>query len=471
MKASITSHNTIVSIFVLVLAAIFPGSALARPIVFEAEHGVDIKLNYEIAEVKGASGGLALTLKEGAGGTFGYGSNTNRDVFIGTAQYDFTIEEAGPYFISARVFWMDKCGNLVHLSIDGSRSLIGLGSPDKKRETFQKWYWQRTGPVHLTKGSHTLISIAREDGPMIDRWSIHKAEEQPSDKLETYWPGTYSDAALKKISVSVSKPSELIGEDGTHTLTVWARKCTPGPAEGTIVVKGPADVSIKPQARFPIRFKADETLKRFDLKLTFPKKSPRSEKKFAVCAMDKAGAMGSVALCILAKPYDWWVRGTVPGESRIEEELAFGKNVNLTESWKRVPPEAFNPYQTIDLEKVYGPSIGVAAYLYTKIRVEKTGEYLLMANNDGALDVWIDGEVAYADPSHHPAVGWLHQLPIELKEGDHTILARIRQNEPPDTDYQQNYWLFRLRFRKRRKEPAPIGGIECGKVSASAPWQ
>ena len=83
---------------------------------------------------------------------------------------------------------------------------------------------------------------------------------------------------------------------------------------------------------------------------------------------------------------------------------------------------------------------------------------------DGGTDAGPSSDVV-------PAAGWLRQKSVRLEKGDHTILARIQQNSPPDTNHQQNYWLFRLRFRKRRKEPAPIGGLECGKASSSVPWR
>jgi len=36
--------------------------------------------------------------------------------------------------------------------------------------------------------------------------------------------------------------------------------------------------------------------------------------------------------------------------------------------------------------------------------------------------------------------------------------------------FQQNYWLFRLRLRRSRREPACIGGLECAGGPGSSPW-
>jgi hypothetical protein len=469
-------------ILLAALTASVAGNCPGEPIVFEAEHGIDVKLNYETKKAKKASGGLAVTLGEGGGGTFGYGSNTNPDIFIGEARYPFRIEEDGQYFVSARVFWMDKCGNLTRIVVD-DQLRRGIGSSDSARHTFRRWYWQSSGPFHLSKGDHWLRAIAHEDGPLIDRWCIHKPDETPTDGMKENWPGRFPGSPLKPVSVSISKPSELIGEDGTHPVTLWLRKCTEGAVEGTIVVKGPKDMKVKPGTEIPVRFKAGEILKRVDLSLRFPVNTPRGEKKITVFAMDSKGMVGSVAMCILARPYDWWVLGPLPAPARAEEGLGFGARVDLREKvrctteereaearWKRLSREAFNPYQTIDLEKVFGESTDTTAYLYTEVRAGKDDRYLMLINSDGALDVWIDGTAMYSDPRHHPAAGWLRHHYLDLKKGKHRILARIQQNGAEDTDYQQNYWLFRLRLRKSRREPAAIGGLECASGSGSPPW-
>ncbi len=469
----------------VLLAALMAAVAVncaAAPIVFEAEHGTDIKLNFEIREVKDASGGLALTLDEGAGGTFGYGSNTNPDIFIGEATYNFTIEQPGQYFVSARVFWMDKCGNLLRIRVDGG-GLAGLGSPDKDRHTFRKWYWQKSGPFHLKQGEHTLKAIAHEDGPMIDRWCIHRVEETPGNELKDNWPGMYRKDPLTPASVSISKPSEVIGDDGALPLTLWLRRAARDVTRCTIVVKGPKDMNVRSRARIPVRFETDEVLKRVDVPLRFPVNTPRGEKKITVFAMDESGKVGSVAMCMLARPYDWWILGPLPAPVRVEDGMGRGKDVTLTSpvtyetpeqkteaSWKALPENAFNRYQMIDLEKIYGQSTSATAYLYTEVRVEEDGGYLMLVNNDGALDIWIDGQDTYKDPRHHPACGWLRHHPLRLTKGRHTVLVRIEQNSPEDTDYQQNYWLFRIRLRKSRREPAPIGGLECERSPGSSPW-
>jgi len=462
--------NAILAIPVLLAAC---GAAFGEVLVFEAEHATNIKLNYEIKELPGASGGLALSSPEGAGGTFGYGSNTNPDVFIGSARFDFEIETEGDYFVSARVWWMDKCGNRFDASLDGGRAFY-VGCDDHASHLFRKWYWQKAGPFRLTKGKHYLIETVGEDGPAVDRWCIHTPEFVPNDDMAERWPGKFADDPLEPISVSVAKPTELIDEDGKRSLTIWARKCKAGPVEGTIAVKGPDDMAVKPEAKFPVKFAADETLKRFDVVLEFPKTTPRSEKKVRVLALDEKDVVRATAMCILARPWDWHILGALPAPTRVEDALGLGNKVDLKRevtyqdgdreqkiAWKPVPRTGFNPFQTIDFEKIYGQSVSVTAYLYAEISVPQDKSYLMLVNNDGALNLWIDGNEVFTDPTHHPSEGWLRHREIALPKGRHKVLARVEQNDTPDNDFQQNYWLFRLRLREQRTLPSQIEGAEC----------
>ena len=127
-----------------------------------------------------------------------------------------------------------------------------------------------------------------------------------------------------------------------------------------------------------------------------------------------------------------------------------------------MPLSAFNPYQTIDFEKLYGQSVSKTAYLYTEISVPEEKRYLFLINNDCAVKLWIDGKLAHEDLRHHPAEGWLRQLELPLPKGRHKVFVRVEQDAKPDSKWQENYWLFRMRIRDRRKTPSKIMGLECG---------
>jgi hypothetical protein len=298
--------------------------------------------------------------------------------------------------------------------------------------------------------------------------------------MKDNWPGMFQADPLAQVSVSISKPSELIADDGTLPLTLWLRRVARDCTRCTVVVKGPRDM--KDGGAVLARFGGNDILEKVDVPLRFPANTPRGEKKVTVFVMDQAGKVGSVAMCILARPYDWHVLGPLPAEVRIEDGIGRGSNVTLDgkityesierkgeAEWKPLPSNAFNRFQTIDFEKLYGQSTSATAYLYTEVGVDEDGDYLMLVNNDGAVDIWIDGEDTYTDPRHHPAAGWLRHHPLRLKKGRHTVLVRTQQNAPQDTDFQQNYWLFRLRLRKSRREPAPIGGLECAKDPGFSP--
>ena len=252
-------------------------AAFAESLVLEAEHANEIKLNYEIKPDGRASGGLVLSAWEGAGHVLTFGrTNVDPDVFIGEARLDFEIAKPGAYFISARVFFRDKCGNSVYVGLDGGPQIY-LACDDAETDRMGKWHWERVGPFRLTAGAHTIAHKVLEDGVLIDQWCIHEGHRTPKGILKENWPGRFQRAPLKTITVSFSKDSELIQPDGLRPLTLWARKNVEGPVMGRIVLNGPEDMSAAPAGEIPVAFQEDETLKRLDVTLAFPRATPRTE--------------------------------------------------------------------------------------------------------------------------------------------------------------------------------------------------
>ncbi len=453
-------------LFLLVSAGI-PLSA--DPIVMEAEHADSISLNYEIHEHEGASNGLVISTTEGAGGDFPYYQTPVKDINIGTARYTVDIPEAGMYFLGVRAFWMDKCGNQVWAKVD-SRNAFHISSPDKAPETFKKWYWEAAKkPVSLSKGTHVIELHVGEDGSAIDQVALFKAGEKPDNPGTENWSLKFRDKPVSVFSLSVSKETELISSEGRHSMTFYIRKLVKGPASGKLSIYGPEDMKLPDPGALSFSMKDGEVLTRIHTTLIFPVNTPRGEKKITATVSDENRQVAAAASCIIARPFDWYAVGALPPMTHIEALSMMGKKVDLNKEpfpgkgWKKVPYEAMNPYQTIDFEKMYGDSVSVCAYLYTEITVPETGDYLVLVNNDGAVQVWIDGKQEVADFGHHPAVGWLKQPYIRLEKGTHPVLVRVEQNSRPEDGFQANYWLFRLRFRQRRNLPSDISGVECVK--------
>ena len=447
-------------------------SLCADPIIMEAEHGANIRLNFEIEQREGASNGLALHYKEGAGGEFGYGSATNPDIFIGRAEYTFTIDTPGQYYAAVRAFWIDKCGNQVRGTFENTGKFL-IHSSDQAPGTFKKWYWEYSPLFQLEAGRQTFTLFADEDGPFIDQVAICRSDELDKMKknIRESWPDRFCSDLPYAFTASISKPTEFLAKDMTRSAVIWVRRHHKHEVKGTVIIKGPEGMTADPGLEIPVEFSESDILKPYKVLLKFPKNTPRSEKKITVLTRNSKGKVSSAAPFILARPYDWYVLGPFDCWTRVESKLANGSRVDLSKPikssegpqknlhWEQVGTGYFNEYQTIDFEKIYGQSMSKTAYLYTKINVPETKKYLMLINHDCALDLWIDSKPVFQDREHHPAMGWLRQRNITLAKGEHTILVRSEQNDAID-GYQQNYWLFRLRIRDAREKPSNITGVD-----------
>ena len=109
--------------------------------------------------VAGASGNKYIEIPEGAG--------KPPDV-LGDATFTFTIKKEGTYYLWARVYWPDGCGNSFGMSIDGAKAFTFGQDGTEKR-----WHWvqapKRLKQLELEAGKHTLQVSNREDGAIVDQ--------------------------------------------------------------------------------------------------------------------------------------------------------------------------------------------------------------------------------------------------------------------------------------------------------------
>ena len=112
--------------------------------------------------MEGASGNAYLEVPLGAGKT--------PKVKAGTAKFSVEIPADGAYTFWLRTCWEGECSNTLLVQIDDQRPfLVGADA------TFHAWHWikyplsKMTPPPAMTKGTHTLTIIHREDGVRLDQ--------------------------------------------------------------------------------------------------------------------------------------------------------------------------------------------------------------------------------------------------------------------------------------------------------------
>jgi hypothetical protein len=89
----------------------------------------------------------------------------NKTKGIGKATYRVNAKTAGTYYLWARTFWANGCGNSVGISVNGGSEKI-LGEDG----TYDKWHWVGgTARVALKAGVNNIVLHNRETGVRVDQ--------------------------------------------------------------------------------------------------------------------------------------------------------------------------------------------------------------------------------------------------------------------------------------------------------------
>ena len=87
---------------------------------------------------------------------------------IGKAVYKFNVKTAGTYYVWARTFWANGCGNSVKVTVNGGDEKI-LGEDG----TYDDWHWVGgRAQVKLKAGDNTLVLHNRETGIRVDQFFL-----------------------------------------------------------------------------------------------------------------------------------------------------------------------------------------------------------------------------------------------------------------------------------------------------------
>ena len=89
----------------------------------------------------------------------------NRTKGVGSATVRVNVKTAGTYYLWARTFWANGCGNSIGVSVNGGDS-ITLGEDG----TYDKWHWVGgNARVKLKAGVNTFVIKNRETGVRVDQ--------------------------------------------------------------------------------------------------------------------------------------------------------------------------------------------------------------------------------------------------------------------------------------------------------------
>ncbi len=140
--------------------ALVPTTAWAQSakICFEAEAGTAVQAPLKVAKPgknKSYSGSGYLDIPW----------DKNKTKGVGSASYTINVKTPGTYYLWARTFWANGCGNSIAISVNGG-SPITLGEDG----TYDKWHWVGgIARVNLKSGANTFKILNRETGVRVDQ--------------------------------------------------------------------------------------------------------------------------------------------------------------------------------------------------------------------------------------------------------------------------------------------------------------
>lgn len=139
------------------LMSVVPAAFAANAkVCFEAEKYVAIESPLKKVGESGASGGGVIEIPW----------DKNKTKGIGSATYKFNVKTAGVYYVWARTFWANGCGNSVAVAVNGSSEKV-LGEDG----TYDAWHWVGgKARVQLKAGVNTLVLSNRETGVKVDQF-------------------------------------------------------------------------------------------------------------------------------------------------------------------------------------------------------------------------------------------------------------------------------------------------------------
>ncbi len=140
------------------------GAALAEntKVCFEAEKPGSI-----VAPLKKVTGkGSAVS----GGGYLDIPWDQNKTKGIGSATYTFYAPKAGLYYLWARTFWANGCGNSIKASVNAPKDNAKLLGEDG---TYDAWHWVGgKARVSLKAGKNTLVLYNSETGVRVDQFFL-----------------------------------------------------------------------------------------------------------------------------------------------------------------------------------------------------------------------------------------------------------------------------------------------------------
>jgi len=443
------------------------------PIVWEAERGIRIRQNFEIAPsyheiarlpelakadpvwegVDGWSGDGWIQCLEGGGGNHEWLGGESGSIDIGRIDYPIAVPRAGRYTLWARMWFTDKCGDSYYAQFDRQSKRLMDHPWEGVLGEWRLWFWltDHMGPVTLEAGPHVLHVQVREDGIRIDQFClVPEGSAAPQGALAANLDPLA--LATGEPQVALSRESEIVDSSGRLQATVRVMRCGEADLDGMLELDA-EDGKLDCPTRLPVKLTGAAGVFAKDFTVQFDAEAPCRERLLSARFTAAGQAGEQSAGLVISKPLPWLIAGPFNVRRDVQAVLD-----DPAVTWRTFRPEKlYNRYGAMDFENVFGNGASGCIVLKTRIRCERGGTFLWLLNSDDTASAWLDGKLAINNPRVAPAEAFLMRARVEMAPGLHTIAAMVTQAGFGDGHIYngtQNFWLFRLRIREEEHVPA-----------------
>ena len=470
----------------LVAGILCPPPARAQAeLVFEAELCREMTSPWRPVEAEGASGGLALSLPEGAGSSEGFTQGRE-----GRARFAVPGGDGGERELWLRLYWNGNCSNSLFVLCPPAERLLTVDS-----YSMRTWHWVKVPELSLPPGETEFDLINREDGIWVDQICVLLAG-QPAPRgvrralaawpppgpavpavsvvpapggpgIEALPPTEYLLHHARTPRLNLPRQPVLVVFPGQATpLDVWLRQNRPAGLPGTLRI-GPAEnLSVDPAAALALPLSAPLLeCRRFTVR-AHPS-LPRGLTRLS-CRVETADGLEQVREIRVLRPYRWLLSqplrlNPAAGLDQLGATDAavladpLGTAHGIT--WHDAEPSQFTPFGLLDLRRAVSAEPFVQAYAFTRCSTVG-GRAVLDLTHDDWIRVWLNGACVFSSTESAPSTLTRVRVPVTLRAGGNDVLVRCAQ--------LKNYWEFGLVAESVAESPFPTPPEASAEAPVSA---
>jgi hypothetical protein len=477
------------SLALLALGTLSPAwAAPDQDLVFEAELCREMTSPWRPVRAEGASGGLALSIPEGAGSSEAFDQGRE-----GRARFAVPTGSGGERELWLRVYWNGNCSN----------SLFVLAQPESRpltvdSYTMRAWHWVKVPTLLLPAAATAIDLINREDGVWVDQLCVRPVGQPapigvlsalaawpppgpavPAVSLvaapggpgvEALPPTEYLLHHLRLPRLNLPRQPVLVVFPGQQTpLEVWLRQNRPAGLPGSLRLEPTENLIVEPATALTLA----ATALPLDCHAFTVRAHPALPRglTYLYCRVQTADGLEQLREIRVLRPYRWLLSQAFPlNPAAGLDQLAANDAAVLTDSlgsapgitWHEAEPKDFTPFGLLDLRRAISAEPFVQAYAFTRCRA-LGGPATLDLTHDDWIRVWVNGACVYSDAESAPSTLTRTRVPVTLRAGDNDLLVRCAQ--------LKNYWEFGLvaESADETATPAADSPIPAALTAAPAP--